>query len=197
MKKITGLIFAGLAAASLSGEAHACACCADSGQRTLSTEAIDGYVGEEFKRVRWSAIAQPFLSPCDECVQGIKALSDSYQIGVFWTDKGLEFRMIGDEPGAKGTLLLATPKEITVFSTDRTPGDRDGMVVLYKEWRVTVPIKGTGAFSAVTGEGHLAELVLHGTGNSCEMADGMTHWSLGVKGPDVDFRFYGRLNNPE
>ncbi len=194
MKTIYGIMFAGLAAASLSGQAHACACCADPGQRTLTTEPMDGYIAEEFKIVTWSNEARPFLGPCDDCLEGIKGLSDVYKTKVAWSDGGLVFKLTGDTPAGTGTLSLAAPQSMDVFSTDQTPGDREGMVTLYKEWRVETGVTGTGAFSAVTGKGHKASLVLHGRGNSCEIADGMSHWSMDVKGPGVDFRLYGRLN---
>ena len=186
----------GLAGLFAASQAMACACCAEPGQRNLVSEPFGGYATEELLSLQFADRATTFMTACDQdCVEGISVFSDGYKTKVAWSDDGslrLDLRAETDE--ASGTLTISRPKEMTLFSTDPTPGSSSGMVSLYTEWRIQAPVTGTGTFKAVDPAKTTATLIIHGTGNSCVSTVGMTNWTLDVKGEGVDFRLFGKLN---
>lgn len=186
----------GLAGLFAASQALACACCAEPGQRNLVTEPFGGYATEELVSLQFADRATTFMTACDQdCVEGISVFSDGYKAEAKWTDDGaLHFDLTADKAEGSGSLTLSRPKDMTLFTTDPTPGSNAGMVQLYTEWRVQAPVTGTGAFKAVNPKTTTATLIIHGTGNSCVSTVGMTHWTLDVEGDGVDFRLFGKLN---
>ena len=182
------LVFSGL----LPSMALACACCADPGQRSTTTQAMNGYVAAVFADLRFGPVANVFVSPCDiECVRGIENPDYAYDLTVKTSGEAFSLTLIGTENGSLGTMHLRTPKEITAFATDRKPDPTTLTTILYKEWRMKTSVTGGGAFAKLSNTN--AELILIGSGNSCDSDADFTHWMLDVSGEDVDFRLFGAM----
>lgn len=174
--------------------AHACACCADAGARMLHTEPFAVFIGTEARTLGFDPTTWPFFGAGeDSAPMGIKPVSEAYETIATWSDKGLTLELTGTSPDRSGSLSLAVPQNVTIFSVDPTPGSQETNVALYKEWRMATTAAGTGAFAAVRPDQHTAVLIFYGSGNNCDIAGAMTNWSLEVKGPGVDFRLFGKL----
>ncbi len=65
--------------------------------------------------------------------------------------------------------------------------------MLYKEWKLTGEVTGTGAFSATNGVKQSLTLILQGRGNSCTSAVDFTHWTLVMEGPKGRYSLFGEL----
>ena len=124
---------------------------------------------------------------------GIARPDSSYDVVAEASDQGLMLGLTGRINRGRGILELSRPEIITSFAADPEPDSKTRTTLLYKEWRMQVPIRGSGIFDAVSSDAHMAELVLIGAGNSCPSPDAFTHWSLDVKGNGVDFRLFGPL----
>ena len=184
----------GFFAWALPSAALACACCVDPGHRAIYDAPVDGYVAETFDQIQFGPEATVFVTACDiDCVQGIENPDYAYAMSVDRQNNALTFQMQGTDGGGSGSITLVRPTVINVFSTDIIPSPDTPNPQLYKEWRMSVPIKGDGAFAALSSGPYLAELVLQGGGNACDAPQDFTHWMLSVKGRDVDFRLFGPL----
>ena len=61
-----------LALTAMAGQALACACCADRGERDVIEVTRDAYIEGEFGYLRSDGRAELFVTPCDlDCVRGI------------------------------------------------------------------------------------------------------------------------------
>ena len=174
--------------------AFACACCAEPGQRTQTTERFGEYVSEILVELPFGEEATTFTTACgEECVQGVAVIADSYKVAAKWTNGSLTLDLTGPTPEASGVLKLARASSVMIFATDPTPGSQEGGTTLYKEWRLKTQVAGTGTFDAVRMGRASATLVIHGAGNNCPSPEDMTHWSLDVKGIKIDFRLFGKI----
>ena len=63
--------------------------------------------------------------------------------------------------------------------------------ILYKEWRLSGDVKGTGLFERGLTDGGKFKLILQGRGNACDNASDFKHWVLQIEGPQADYAFYG------
>jgi hypothetical protein len=193
------LAFAAWAGVSLlpSG-AQACACCTDVGQRHVAMDKLDGYKRDEIARLRFAATATLFTGNAEPGdIKGLRAATSSYDLEVDRTDGGIAFTF-RDDGRRSGTLSLSWPELISIFEVDprqdRQPGGLGPR--LYKEWRVTGRMAGTGIFVPGNGDSTRITLILHGGGNSCTSAEDFTAWTLRVDGPDAAYAFIGDLEAP-
>lgn len=184
-----------LAISGYPNEAWSCVCCSEPGERRTESVVVDEYVGSQLKEITVSGAATLFTNACYfECVKGLSDPSESYSVALSkdqdrWT---FTFRDTGGG-GGTGTLSFDPPGSLFAFAVDPTPGQSKGSPNLYKEWRITAPVAGTGIFEAGMRKNPTATLVLHGQGSSCDQAYDFTHWSLIVSGPYAEFTFYGPL----
>ena len=180
--------------------AHACACCAEPGDRFDRTEAIDEFAQTVIGAVRFGSEARLYTTAADwaEQIKGITnpAESDAYTLKVARTDRAWTFDM-SDVKGHTGQLTLQWPTTIHKFHADMTPlvatSGEYVATALYKEWRLESRVSGKGMFTFNKAAQSRAQLILHGTGNSCTSADEFTNWTLDVTGRGVRFRFFGAL----
>jgi hypothetical protein len=193
------LVLAALVLLAATGEAWACACCTNPGQRYVDVETLDSGRFEEVERLRFGTEARLYVGGAGvEAITGIQDPVERYDLGVNWakTHSGktnLSFTL--DNPGGRsGTLSLRLPKTISVFEVDpRDSPDQGTGPVLYKEWKLTGEVTGTGAFSAANGVKQSLTLVLQGRGNSCTSAVDFTHWTLVMEGPKGRYSLFGEL----
>lgn len=90
--------------------------------------------------------------------------------------------------GWSGTLSAMVPQKISIFEVDpRDSPDQGTGPVLYKEWKLTGEVTGTGAFSGTNSPKQLLTLILQGRGNSCANAADFTDWTLVTEGPKGNY----------
>jgi hypothetical protein len=180
--------------------AHACACCSNEGQRYVETNALQDYETGILTDIRFGSTARLYTGEGDADGGWTKSDSPEFQLSVTKNaDKAAATWTFGlSQPGTTGTLTFAIPKAMTKFEVDpREPSPPGGTgPVLYKEWRLTAPARGTGLLATVTGGDQKATLILHGRGNSCTDASQFTAWTLVLHGTKITTSFFGSLTAP-
>jgi hypothetical protein len=179
-------------------DAHACACCTNSGQRHEAVEPLGSDKLDEIGRLRFASQAQLFTGDADpDMIKGITARWAQFDLRVE-TKKDRWIFTFRDKDGQSGTLTLALPWSISVFAVDTRRGEREGGSgpTLYREWKLNAPAAGTGILAAGTGKGQRIALVLQGHGNSCASASDFTHWTLAVSGAAARYHLFGTLLPP-
>jgi hypothetical protein len=189
------LLLAILAAGtSLATDAHACACCSDTGQRIELTQQTDSYSRDELAAIRFAPQAKLYSDAgFPDTVSGIQdPLMDAYVVTVAKRPAEWLFEVV-DAKGRKGSILFPLPKQFTRFEVDTkglaAPLTGNGPD-LYKEWRMHGITK-LGGILAANGVWARARIILHGEGNACTAAPNFTSWTLSVTGKDIRFRFLG------
>ena len=177
------------------GQANACACCTNQGQRYSGVQKLDANRREQLSQLRFNAAATLYTGERDtDDIKGISMPASDYEMHVAQEGSrwAFDFR---DKNGRSGTLTLPMPDTISIFEVDPRLDTREGGTgpSLYKEWIVTAKAAGTGIFAAGMHGNARASLILHGAGNSCTDAGHFSHWTLEVKGPNADFSFIGEL----
>ncbi|HKU99708.1 MAG TPA: hypothetical protein VJR58_30720 [Vineibacter sp.] len=181
-----------------SGDAHACACCTDIGQRRVATDKLDTYRRGEIDRLRFAPTAELYTgSAGPEDLKGLRAATTDYGLEVRQQDDGIIFEL-RDKDQRAGTLSLVWPDVISIFEVDPRQDKRAGGLGprLYKEWSVTGKITATGIFEPSNDGGTRITLILQGGGNSCTGAEDFTDWTLSVDGPNAAYSFIGALLPP-
>jgi hypothetical protein len=181
--------------------ALACACCSNEGQRNVQTQAVDDYAAGILTDIRFESAAKLYTGEGDADGGWTKSDSPDFQLAVTKTAASWTFTF--SQPGGAGTLTFAMPKAMTKFEVDPRepsaapggPGPSGGLgPVLYKEWRMTAPARGTGLFAAVTGGDQQATLILHGRGRNCTEAGHFTAWTIVLHGSKMTASFFGTLS---
>ncbi len=175
--------------------AHACACCSNQGQRTVGTAKLDSTMREQIERLRFAAEASLYMGERDPSdIKGIATPSDKYALQVAREAKRWTFTF-RDTAGRSGTLILAIPDTVSIFAVDPRLDEREGTTgpTLFKEWKLTSPVTGTGIFAPGMGKGQLVTLILQGHGNNCTSPDMATHWTLVVHGPKAEYHLFGKF----
>ena len=100
-----------------------------------------------------------------------------------------------DKAGRAGTLAMAIPETVAIFSVDPRLDEREGTTgpALYKEWKLTSNAAGTGIFAPGVGKGQSITLILQAHGNNCTSADMASHWTLVVHGPKAEYHLFGKF----
>ena len=179
----------------VAGPAWGCACCAEPGQRDIGPAKIAiGGRAKELRRIEVAPTASLYMTACGtECVKGISDPGDSYAVSLSRDDTSWRFAFKGPQTKPHGTLVFDLPATLLVFAVDPTPEAGRHSPTLYREWRISAPVTGTGMFQPGMTGSPAATLILHGTGNACVQRGDFTHWSLIVSGPAADFTFFGPL----
>jgi hypothetical protein len=175
--------------------AYACACCSNQGQREVATAKLDATLRDQIQRLRFGAEAHLYMGERDPSdIKGIATPSGKYTLRVTQDAKRWTFTF-SDRAGRTGTLALAIPETVAIFSVDPRLDEREGTTgpVLFKEWKLTSPVAGTGVFTPGMGAGQRITLILQAHGNNCTSADMATHWTLVVHGPKAEYHFFGKL----
>ena len=175
-----------LALSAMAGQALACACCADRGERDVIEVTRDAYIEGEFGYLRSDGRAELFVTPCDlDCVRGIDDPVYDYAVTLDLSGWAMELRL---SDGA-GMLRMEFPYGLERFVVDPEPLRDRPNVILYNEFRVQGVVSASGVFTE--SDRAQAELVLAGQTNHCWSAADLNHWILDVKGEIADFRLFG------
>jgi hypothetical protein len=175
--------------------AFACACCADVGERRVVVEKFDSLRRDKIEQLRFGNAAELFFGEADiESIKGIAAPSASYDLQVSQQKDGVLFAF-RDKDGHFGTLFLRWPTSISIFEVDPRDGQQQqgGGPRLYKEWKLSSKMSGTGIFQPGIANSQFITLIVQGHGNFCT---DFTHWTLVVNGPRADYSFFGDLLPP-
>lgn len=183
--------------APFSSSAWACACCVVPGQRVAAEQPYGPFSREIVDSVTFGKSANLFAPDAiwSEEINGISnpAKSTAYTLHVTREKKQLVFAF-SDAKGNTGTLTFRFPFKMFKFAVDPRPevGPDSKDRELYKEWRFSGEISGTGMFDF---RGLVsATLIFQGRGNGCPWAKQFTNWTLDADGRRARFRFFGRLD---
>lgn len=175
------------------GQALACACCTDSGQRFVETGAIDEYARGLLDQLSFGSEALLFTgNAAPEELTPIAATSDRFALAVLRDGAEWTFTF-KDEAGASSALKFSTPAKVSRFEVD----PRDSAEAppngpnLYKEWKITAKASGSGMFKNVADP--LATLIIHGHGNSCTDSSQFTAWTIVLQSGAEYATFFGKL----
>jgi hypothetical protein len=191
----TSIVFVMLCFFAAFDRAIACACCADAGSRVVTVEKLDAPRLDKIDQLRFGKTAELFVGEGDvNAVKGIASASEHYDLEVARQRDGLIFAF-RDKAGRVGTLILHMPTVISVFEIDPRDGQQQegGGVRLYKEWKLSSIMKGTGIFRVPNATNQFITLILQGRGNFCSE---FTHWTLVINGPVADYLLFGDLIPP-
>ena len=209
LQRCRALLCVGMLSVAVPATADACACCAEPGQRSEETAAIDTYNRGEIDRLQFGLDAQfATTAAFPDDIKGVTSPSDeAYRLTTSRTGSTLVFELAdragrSNHLGRFGRLSFQLPRTMTRFEVDPR-GESEGALPkqpkLYKEWRLRGTAIGTGAF-AFTAKAPIAPtqatLILHGRGNGCSSAEDFMDWTLLVKGPQTSFTLIGRLATP-
>jgi hypothetical protein len=195
--RVLAATLSSLAMLAASEGALACACCTNAGQRYVEVEALDAGRLEQIESLRFANEARLFVGEGDpKGIAGIAEPAARYDLTVSW-DKarpgktGIIFALGHSGDGA-GTLSLTIPQKISIFEVNPRDGEDEGMgPPLYKEWRLTGEVTGSGAFSGSSGSRQRLTLIVEGGGNSCTSAEDFTRWMLVMQGPKANYTLFG------
>ena len=176
----------------------ACACCSEPGVWYERTDRIDEYETSEIDRLRFDAVAHTYMTDAGEdMLEGFSNPAEEYALALVkrqrrWT---LNFK---DKEGRTGTLSFTLPASIVDFAADINDGQQSGGggPLLYKEWRLSGPVTGTGVFKKGSTPQTKFRLVFQGRGNSCTSAEVFDNWKLQIFGPRASYQFYGKFKDP-
>lgn len=176
-------------------DASACACCANTAQRSVSTAKASEYDAAQLARIAFDGNAELFTGEAEPAdIRGLSATSSDYAMDVARDADRWIFTFKAKDKIA-GTLAFA-PDKLAKFEVDTRLADppAGSMISLYKEWKQTAPVIGTGMFKLPAGSS--LSLILQGGGNSCTGAEDFTRWSLVAQGDGFSFHFFGNLAKP-
>ncbi len=175
---------------SLPKEVYACACCANAGQWSQTSQRISDYEFQEINSLRFSPNAKLYQT-AGENNTGISSNSVNYTLSVNKQQRVWNF-LFKDEKGKTGTLSFTIPKQATSFTTDLYT-QKNIEPELYKEFRLEGKVVGNGIFSKAITPDTKFRLVLQGRGNNCLTAGDFKSWNLQVFGSKANFAFYSSL----
>ena len=110
------------------GQANACACCTNQGQRYSGVQKLDASRHEQLGQLRFNAAATLYTGERDtDDIKGISTPASDYEMhvaqeGSRWV---FDFR---DKNGRSGTLILPMPDSISIFEIRASIRVRVGQV---------------------------------------------------------------------
>jgi hypothetical protein len=112
------LLCVGCGLVSVAIAAWACACCTNQGQRYVGVAKLNSTLREEIGRLRFMAEAELYTGERDTSdIKGIASPSGTYEMHVS-EESGRWVFAFSDKAGRKGTLTLAIPATVAIFSVD-------------------------------------------------------------------------------
>jgi hypothetical protein len=108
--------------------------------------------------------------------------------------RGWTLELLDENDKPAGALEFVIPDRGTLFAVDLPRRDgEDPTGLLYKEWRVSGPVRGTGVVGTDGSAAATFQLILQGWGDACPDAARFTRWRLRVNGPRLDYTLRGLL----
>jgi hypothetical protein len=191
-------LFVTICELAISDQVLACACCADEGERKVLVERYDFSKRELIDQLQFDHAAELVLTDAGfDGIKGIASPSDEYDLRVHKNRTEIIFAL-GDKDGHVGSLVLRKPASISVFEIDLRDGQKNdgGGPRLYKEWKLSSTMTGTGVFKTGASNNQFITLIIHGHGNHCDNLADFTHWTLVINGPLAVYSLIGELKAP-
>lgn len=173
----------------------ACACCSEPGLWYEETGRMESYQWSQIEQIKFTGAANMYMSAAGEDgVVGVSNPTDEYSLTFSQNRTRWELRF-KDKAGRTGTLALTIPNSITVFEADIHDGQTSagGGPLLYKEWRLTGAVAGTGVFKKGSTAQTKYRLIFQGRGNACTSYEMFDNWKLQIFGPRASYALYGKL----
>jgi hypothetical protein len=167
----------------------ACACCADAGAWSQTSQPISSVEFNELNRLQFAPTAKRYLTAGEDNT-GIDPNSIEYTLTLTKKQRKWIF-LFKDERGKTGTISLTIPVQGTAFKTDlydRTPGSNS--TLLYKELRLEGKVTGDRIFAKSITPDTKFRLILQGRGNNCTSAEDFKTWNLQIFGTRSNYSFY-------
>jgi hypothetical protein len=169
-------------------EVYACACCANAGEWSQTSQQISDFEFKEINSLQFSPNAKLYQTAGEENT-GISSNSTSYTLSLNKKQRVWNL-LFKDDKGKTGTLSLTIPNQGVSFKTDLSENQQTGNPQLYKELRLEGKVTGNGIFSKAITPDTKFRLVLKGKGNNCFIAENFNSWNLQVFGSKANFAFY-------
>lgn len=189
-------------------ESLACACCAEAGTYSISTERPAAYDLDVLGEMKFGKAATLFMTEAEfESIKGLRSIENELTAEGWNGDLGLvatfakrvwRFEIVTPS-GKKGVLSLPMPSQMVKFKVDIHDGQTYGAggPNLYKEFRFKGSVgSGTGFFRDGLAAPASYFLVFQGRGNMCDNAGDYTDWRLEINGRRAQFAFLGKMEQP-
>jgi hypothetical protein len=208
MKKLSFIVFVIFAFILLfTSETFACACCAEKGEYSISTQTPDKYKLDLLSAMKFDGATELYTTAAGfDDVKGLNAIKASYDSNNWETTpnfftlenmfaaKTFKFNFKAAD-GKTGTLVLPLPSQMLNFKADIHDTTEGSEVSLYKEWRFKGTVgSGNGFFKSSILKPTTYFLVLQGRGNNCDNAEDFNHWRLEITGKNANYAFFGKMN---
>ena len=178
------------------GNGNACACCANPGDRYVSSKNIDAHERDILNSFKFSVTAHVSGEQDPEDIRGVTLKSHELTVQVERTPKLWTFSL-NDGAGNSGRLFFSLPSRIRLFQVDTHSSfgrkSAGGGPLLYKEWKLITKARGTGMLAGSVGGRQRAALIFHGRGNQCRNPEDFTAWTLVLYGPKAEVTVFGKL----
>jgi hypothetical protein len=178
---------------SLPQKVYACACCANVGEWSQTSQRISDFEFQQINSLRFSSSAKIRQTPRGENI-GVSSDSENYSLSLSKKQRvwNLTFK---DNKGKIGTLSFTIPQTGVSFKTDLYDNQQGGGggPRLYKELRLEGKVTGNGIFAKGITPDTKFRLVLQGRGGNCTSAEDFKTWNLQVFGSRADYAFYSRF----
>ncbi|MGD9631333.1 MAG: hypothetical protein AB7V18_19010 [Pyrinomonadaceae bacterium] len=204
-------IFLGLsiAVAFLSGDAMACACCAETGTYHFKSIRPDAYYLDVVREMQFANAANLYETEAGtDLIKGLGGVLGELETGdhVMPMDFDLKnatfasnrWNFVFRSPkGESGSLTLPLPPRMVEFKVDIHDGSDKGLgPLLYKEFRFQGSVASASGFMrAGVVRGTRYFLVFQGRGRGCNDVSDFTHWRLAIDGPKASYAFFGELES--
>ncbi|PAX60334.1 hypothetical protein CK510_02380 [Brunnivagina elsteri CCALA 953] len=174
-------------------EVYACACCANAGEWSQTSNKLDDYEFKEINRLQFTPTAKIYQSARGENI-GVDSNSTNYTLSLTKKQRIWNF-LFKDEQGKTGTLSLTIPTNGVTFKTDlyEKPQAGGSGTQLYKELRLEGKVTGNGIFAKGIAPNTKFRLVLQGRGGACMTAEDFKTWNLQIFGSHGNYSFYSSL----
>jgi hypothetical protein len=200
MKKVLIPLFSLLLLLAFSANILACACCAEPGTYSISTERPDEFklgLLEEMKFDK-NAVLYTDAAGFDD-LKGLVIDKDSPDADQFdlintFTGKKMWKFTLKTKGGKTGILTLPVPSQMVSFKVDIHDSQENAEPGLYKEFRFKGAVtSGTGIFKSGILKPTTYFLVFQGRGNNCDNASDFTHWHLEIDSKNANYAFFGKM----
>ena len=182
----------------------ACACCADKGAYSITTDKIDEYHLGLLKEMKFGKETTLFTSDAGVDWRDVKGLpkdynDDNYQAGFdkLRLDGGFSKKKwtlnFTDYKDRKGSLVLTLPAKMLKYAVDLEPDNQAPNHTLYKEFRFEGIVKGIGFLQPSIAPQTKFFLVFRGKGNACDNASDFNYWRVEIKGTKAGYAFWGKM----
>jgi len=175
-----------------------CACCADRGFYSLTTQKVDSFYSTLLSDLDLTGPAELYLSAAGfDGIKGLKEIENDNAEGrldvtASYAQKTWRLN-VRSGTAHSGVLWLAMPAVFTQCKADIDGIDNGLGVSLFKEFKISGRVSNaTGMFRSAK-KATKYTLVFHGRGNGCDDASDLTRWRVELDGPRADFAFFGKL----